>query len=53
MKKVLKNKRGISLIVLVITIIIMIILAAAVILSLNSSNIVNKAKDAVEKAKVI
>ena len=36
-------KKGISLIVLVITIIIMIILAGAVILSLNSSNVVAKA----------
>ena len=40
------NKKGISLIVLVITIIVMIILATAIILSLNSSNIVEKAKEA-------
>ena len=42
------NKRGISLIVLVITIIIMIILATAIILSLQSSGIIgrsNKAKE--------
>ena len=42
-------KRGISLIVLVITIIIMIILATAVILSLSSSGIVNKANLAKSK----
>ena len=40
------SKKGISLIVLVITIIVMIILATAIILSLNSSNIVEKAKEA-------
>lgn len=40
--------RGISLIVLVITIIIIIILAGAVILSLNNSNIIDKAKIAKE-----
>ncbi|MDD2627782.1 MAG: hypothetical protein PHD20_02730 [Clostridia bacterium] len=45
-----KNKRvGISLIVLVITIIVMIILAGAIILSLQSSGIINKASEAVEK----
>ena len=47
-----KEKRGISLIVLVITIIIMIILAAAVILSLNSSNVVNKATEAKGKSDI-
>lgn len=40
------RKRGISLIVLVITIIVMIILATAIILSLNSSNILGKAGEA-------
>jgi len=40
--------KGISLIVLVITIIIIIILAGAVILSLNNSNIIAKAKEAKE-----
>ena len=40
------NKRGISLIVLVITIAVMIILAAAIILSLNSSGIIGKANKA-------
>ena len=44
----LKDKRGISLIVLVITIIIMIILAAAVILSIDNSNIIEKANDSKE-----
>ena len=36
-------KKGISLIVLVITIIVMIIIAGAIIISLNSSNVTNKA----------
>lgn len=36
-------KKGISLIVLVITIIVMIIIAGAIILSLNSSNVTEKA----------
>lgn len=40
------NKRGISLIVLVITIIVMIILAATIILTLNSNNITGKASEA-------
>jgi len=46
MKEFSKNKRGISLIVLVITIIVMIILATAIILSLNSSDIIGKANEA-------
>ncbi len=45
-----ENKRGISLIVLVITIIVMIILAAAIILSLNSSGIIGKANEATAKS---
>ena len=45
-----KDNKGISLIVLVITIIIMIILAAAVILSLNSSNVINKAGEGKTKS---
>lgn len=45
----MKNKQGISLIVLVITIIVMIILAAAIILTLNNSGIINRANEAVEK----
>ena len=46
MKNLRKNKRGISLIVLVITIIVMIILAAAIILSLSNSEIISKANKA-------
>ena len=52
MKIKVKEKRGISLIVLVITIIIMIILAGAVILSLNSSNVVSKATEARQKSDI-
>ena len=40
-------KKGISLIVLVITIIVMIIIAGAIIISLNSSNVISKANQAV------
>lgn len=40
-------KKGISLIVLVITIIVMIIIAGAIIISLNSTNIIDKANEAV------
>ena len=43
------KKQGISLIVLVITIIVMIILAAAIILSLSSNGIIDRANEAVEK----
>ena len=43
----MKNKKGISLIVLVITIIVMIILAAAVIISMNNTGIIDKASHAV------
>ena len=42
------NKRGISLIVLVITIIIMIIIAGAIILSLNGSGIIGRAHHATD-----
>ncbi len=42
----MKNKKGISLIVLVITIIVMIILSAAIILSLSNSGIISKANKA-------
>ncbi len=42
----IKQKKGISLIVLIITIIVMIILATAIILSLNGSGIIGKAKEA-------
>ena len=41
-------KKGISLIVLVITIIVMIIIAGAIIISLNSSNVIEQSNDAVE-----
>jgi len=51
MKKGIKNqKRGISLIVLVITIIVMIILASAIILSLRSSGIIGRANEAKTKS---
>ena len=46
------NKKGISLIVLVITIIIMIILATAVILTISNTNIINKAKKAVNDSNL-
>lgn len=41
-----KQKKGISLIVLIITIIVMIVLAGAIIISLNNSGIIGKATDA-------
>ena len=44
-----QTKQGISLIVLVITIIVMIILAAAVIVSLSSNGIIDRANEAVDK----
>ena len=47
-----EQKKGISLIVLVITIIVMIILASAVIITLSNSNIITKAKEAVLKTDV-
>jgi len=51
MKKGIKNqKRGISLIVLVITIVVMIILASAIILSLRSSGIIGRANEAKTKS---
>ena len=46
----IKQKKGISLIVLVITIIVVIILAAAIILSLNSSGIIDKANESKSKS---
>ena len=45
-------KKGISLIVLVITIIVMIIIAGAIIISLNSSNVIGQANDAVEASNI-
>ena len=44
----IKNQKGISLIVLVITIIVMIIIAGAIILSLSNGNVIVKAKIAKE-----
>ena len=41
-------KKGISLIVLVITIIVMIIIAGAIIISLNSTNVIEKSNKAVD-----
>ena len=46
----IKQRNGISLIVLVITIIVMIILAAAIILSLQSSGIIGRANEASTKS---
>ena len=48
-RKKKQTKQGISLIVLVITIIVMIILAAAIILSLSSNGIIDRANEALEK----
>ncbi len=45
-------KKGISLIVLVITIIVMIIIAGAIIISLNSTSVIEKANTAVVKTDV-
>lgn len=45
-------KKGISLIVLVITIIVMIIIAGAIIISLNSSNVIDQANNAVEASDI-
>ena len=45
-------KKGISLIVLVITIIVMIIIAGAIIISLNSTSVIDKANTAVTKTDV-
>ena len=45
-------KKGISLIVLVITIIVMIIIAGAIIISLNSTSVIDKANTAVTATDV-
>jgi len=45
-------KKGISLIVLVITIIVMIIIAGAVIISLNSSDVIARAEEATLRSNV-
>ena len=52
MKSASNKGNGISLIVLVITIIIMIILAGAIILSLNSSEVIDKANNATEDTNI-
>ncbi len=44
----MRNKQGISLIVLVITIIVMTVLVASVVLTLSNTGIINKANQAVE-----
>ena len=46
------NKRGISLIVLVITVIVLGILASAVIISVNSTNLIQESDEKVEKYNV-
>ena len=48
----MKNKSGVSLIVLVITIIIMIIIASAIVLFLNDSNIIGRADEAALKSQI-
>lgn len=46
------NKKGISLIVLIITIVVIIILAAAIILNLSNTNVVNNANTAASKSNL-
>lgn len=48
----LKNKRAISLVVLVITIIVMIILSATIVMALNNGGIIEKANDSVRKTNI-
>ena len=48
----MKNKKGISLIVLVITIIVMIVLASAVVVTLSNSKIIDRATDATETSNL-
>lgn len=48
----MKEKRGISLIVLIITIIIMIIIAGTIIISLSNANIIDQAEEATFKMQV-
>lgn len=52
MKRKRETKKAISLIVLVITIIVMIILASAIIITLSDSEVIVKAKEAVEATNV-
>ena len=51
MKKILKNKKGITLVALVITIVILLILAGISISTLTNTGIFEKAKDAKEKSE--
>ena len=51
MKKIMKNKKGITLVALVITIIILLILAGISISTLTNTGIFEKAKDAKEKSE--
>lgn len=48
----MKNKRGISLIVLIITIIVIAILAATVIISMNKNNPISSSKEAKFKSDI-
>lgn len=52
MKKILKNKKGITLVALVVTIVILLILAGISISTLTNTGIFEKAKDAKEKSEV-
>ena len=52
MKKILKNKKGITLVALVVTIVILLILAGISISALTNTGIFEKAKDAKEKSEV-
>ena len=45
----MKQNKGISLIVLIVTIIVMIIISGAIIMSLNQTNVIDQAEEAVEK----
>ncbi len=49
MKRDKKQRKGISLIVLIITIIVMIILAGTIILTLNNSSVIGRAQEATKK----
>ena len=52
MKKILKNKKGITLVALVVTIVILLILAGISISTLTNTGIFEKARDAREKSEV-
>ena len=47
------NKKGISLIVLVITVIVMVILSGTIILTINNAGVINKAQNAVDDSNFI